>query len=243
MAKARLYIGTSGWSYSHWADVFYPADLRTDHWFEFYAERFRTVEINNSFYRLPSEAALEAWRERSPANFTFAVKASRYITHVKRLKELASVGLFVERVSILGPKLGPILFQLPPRWHANPERLDAFLASLPAGCRYAIELRDDTWFDARIYRSLQKHNVAFCIYEFDWRLSPLEVTADFVYVRLHGPGGKYQGIYGAEGLEPWAERVRAWQGNERDVYFYFDNDQAGYAAADAATLRCLVGDK
>lgn len=243
MAKARLHIGTSGWVYAHWKEVFYPPDLRQDRWFEYYAARFGTVEINNSFYRLPSEAALEAWRERAPANFIFAMKASRYITHIKRLKDVEAVGLFVERVSILGPKLGPILFQLPPRWHVNTERLNAFLEGLPKGYRYAIELRDETWFDEEVYKRLREHNVAFCIYEFDWRLSPLEVTADFMYVRLHGPGGKYQGLYGAEGLEPWAQRVREWQREKRDVYFYFDNDQAGYAAADAATLRGLLKDE
>lgn len=238
----RLFIATSGWHYGHWIGPFYPEGLRKSALFEYYATRFDTVEINNSFYRLPEEKTFMHWREEAPKGFVFALKSSRLITHVKRLKDPeASLKLFLDRAALLGDKLGPILFQLPPRWKRNIERLESFLKALPPGQRFAFEFRDPDWFHVDVYGLLREHNAAFCIYDFDFLQSPREVTADFVYIRLHGPDGKYRGQYSDEALEGWADFMRSWQGRLKALYCYFDNDEAGYAARDALRLKELVG--
>jgi uncharacterized protein YecE (DUF72 family) len=207
----------------------------------YYFEQFDTVEINNSFYRLPSPAALESWREQTPANFCFAVKGSRFITHMKKLKDpAAALANFLPRVEILGEKLGPIVFQLPPRWQSNPERLDAFLRKLPRKHEYAFELRNGTWHNDTVYELLRRHNAAFCIYELAGFQSPYEVTADFTYVRLHGPDGAYQGSYSTERLKAWMRQIRRWQNTLKAIYVYFDNDQSGFAAHNALELKRLV---
>jgi uncharacterized protein YecE (DUF72 family) len=191
---------------------------------------------------LPAEDSAAAWREGTPPAFVFAGKASRYITHMKKLKEPARpVAEFLARVGILGDKLGPVLFQLPPRWRRNAERLEAFPAALPEGHRYAFEFRDGSWFDERVYSALRRRGAAFCVYELAGRLSPREVTADFVYVRLHGPGDAYEGNYDEPTLAAWADALSAWAGEGRDVYCYFDNDQEGYAVRDALRLREMLG--
>jgi len=241
--SCRVCIGTSGWHYAHWRGIFYPADLKSSKWLDFYAGKFQTVEINNSFYKLPGEETFRRWRETSPDGFCFAVKASRFITHMKKLTDpQASTAKFFERVALLGDKLGPILFQLPPRWSPNLERLDAFLSELPAGGKYAFEFRDPSWLIQPVYEILARHNVALCVYDFNRRTSPKERTADFVYVRLHGPGGPYQGKYSPEAIGEWAREIAAWsqpgqgQQSERSVYCYFDNDTAGYAPQNAQEL-------
>ena len=191
---ARIWIGTSGWSYRDWVDVFYPRGLKPEERLAYYAERFDIVEINSTFYRLPSPEALIGWRDAVPDHFVFACKASRYITHMKKLNDpKPSVKSFVERVRLLGDRLGPILFQLPPRWHADPKRLERFLEILPKPGRYAFEFRDATWFTPEILDLLAEHHAAFCIYDLNRRCSPLTITADFIYLRLHGPGTAYQG--------------------------------------------------
>jgi uncharacterized protein YecE (DUF72 family) len=240
MAGGKVHIGTSGWHYKHWRGLFYPEKLPTSKWLEHYFAVFDTVEINNSFYRLPSETALEAWRDATPDTFCFAVKGSRFLTHMKKLKD-PEPGLanFLPRVERLGKKLGPILFQLPPFWELNLERLESFLQALPRRRRYAFELRNATWHTPETYDILHRHNAAFCIYELAGFQTGLEITADFTYVRLHGPGGKYQGSYDDAGLRTWAERIRKWRGSLRAIYFYFDNDQAAYAAQNALTLKTL----
>ena len=236
----RVRIGTSGWHYKHWLGAFYPPKLPASKMLAYYLERFDTVEINNSFYRLPSETALAAWRDSTPEQFCFAVKGSRFITHNKKLANPEpSLDLFLPKVDILGPKLGPILFQLPPQWQLNLERLESFLTALPSEHRYAFEFRNDTWNVAPVYELLRRFNAAYCMFHLAGFQSPLEVTADFVYVRLHGPGGKYQGSYSDEDLSIWAERIRSWR-RRRAVYVYFDNDQAGYAVHNALRLRELV---
>jgi uncharacterized protein YecE (DUF72 family) len=235
-------IGTSGWHYTHWRGPFYPPDLRAADMLAWYLKRFDTVEINNSFYRLPTRETFAAWRRATPAQFCFAVKGSRYITHRKRLKDpQPALERLLPAAEALGRKLGPILFQLPPRWSRNIERLADFLDALPARRRYAFEFRDPSWHDAAVYRLLNKHNAAFCIYELDGFVSPVEVTADFVYVRLHGPGRKYEGDYAPHALAAWAAHIRGWRRTLAAVYVYFDNDQAGYAAKNAAELKALVG--
>jgi uncharacterized protein YecE (DUF72 family) len=178
----------------------------------FYARQFLTVEINNSFYHLPAPATLRQWREAVPPEFCFAIKASRYLTHMKKLREPEpGLARFLPLAEVLGAKLGPILFQLPPRWGCDAERLAAFLAALPTGHRYIFELRDPTWHTPAIYHLLARHNAAFCVYELTGIRSPIKVTADFAYVRLHGPDGKYQGCYDQEALAGWAERLCVWQ--------------------------------
>jgi uncharacterized protein YecE (DUF72 family) len=236
-----IHIGTSGWHYGHWRGPFYPDDLSPEKFLEFYASRFRTVEINNSFYQLPTERALSTWREAVPQDFIFAVKASRFITHMKKLLDPErTLAPFLERVALLQDKLGPILFQLPPRWHFNEARLAAFLTTLPDTYRYTLELRDPSWINGRTLDLLACHGVAFCIYELAGYLSPRVTTADFVYIRLHGPNGPYQGRYGAQNLAGWAEAISAWSRQGREVFCYFDNDAAGFAAQDALELQEML---
>lgn len=237
----KILIGTSGWHYSHWRGPFYPADMPAEKYLRYYAGIFDTVEINNSFYRLPEAETFAEWRDSVPRGFVFTVKASRYITHMKKLKDATEpVENFIERASVLGEKLGPILFQLPPRWKINADRLTDFLSILPEGLRYAFEFRDSTWFHVSVYEALTKQGAAFCIFDLDRNLSPKKVTADFVYVRLHGPDGAYRGSYPEKTLKEWAEDIKGWRKEGRDVYIYFDNDEAGYAAADAMRLRKLA---
>lgn len=237
-------IGTSGWHYKHWLGPFYPADLRPGDMLSWYMKYFDTVELNNSFYHLPTRETFDAWRRATPSSFCFAVKGSRYITHRKKLNDPApTLSRFMEPVESLGEKLGPILFQLPPRWSCNVARLNAFLDALPTAHRYTFEFRDPSWHQPTVYRALKRHNAAFCLYELDGFKAPTQLTADFVYVRLHGPGRKYQGDYSSKQLRDWARRIARWRKAVRAIYVYFDNDQAGYAAKNAAELKDLVGDE
>ena len=241
MTRGRIHIGTSGWHYDHWIGHFYPPDSSSEQFLSFYTRYFRTVEINNTFYHLPAQKSLVDWRDGTPKDFLFACKASRFITHMKKLKDpQQSVPRFFAAIDILGDKLGPVLFQLPPRWHANIERLRMFLRELPKGYRYAFEFRDESWFASDTYDALADHNAAFCIYDLAGRQSPDAVTADFVYIRLHGPDGPYRGQYGGRVLYGWAKRCLRWSNERMDVYCYFDNDEKGYAARDALALQNLV---
>ena len=242
-SRCEVRIGTSGWHYKHWVGPFYPQGWPAKKMLSLYIQRFDTVELNNSFYHLPTEQTFSAWREGTPASFRFAVKGSRYITHRKKLKDpIQALARFMEPVESLGSKLGPILFQLPPRWARNVERLSAFLRALPPSHRYTFEFRDPSWHDPEVYRILRRHNAAFCIYELDGFESPHELTADFAYVRLHGPGRKYQGDYSSKQLRDWADRIAEWRETLKAVYVYFDNDQAGYAAKNAAELKAMMSD-
>lgn len=239
--KGKIHIGTSGWSYNHWKGPFYPEDIPNAKMLSFYFGSFRSVEINNSFYHLPLRKTFENWRNSSPADFIFAVKASRYITHVKKLADSAEpVERFFERASGLGDKIGPVLFQLPPVLKINPGRLNDFLGRLLPGYRYSFEFRNATWFHPEIYSLLSENGIAFCIYELAGNSAPLEVTADFVYIRLHGPGGPYQGSYSLDALCGWKRRFDVWIREGRDVYCYFDNDERGFAALNAAKLQEMV---
>lgn len=240
----NIHIGTSGWNYKHWKGSFYPEDLAQTRWLTFYSERLKTVEVNNSFYQLPSEKTFREWHEAVAEKFIFSVKASRYITHMKKLKEPGeALTNFLARAEVLEDKLGPILFQLPPRWGFNLERLTSFLQLLPGDFKYTFEFRDSSWFKQETYQALQEHNAAFCIYEFAGRLSPKEVTADFIYIRLHGPQEEaYRGQYSTEALSGWAGAFSAWLNQVNEIYCYFDNDEKGYAAQDALRLKEMVGD-
>jgi uncharacterized protein YecE (DUF72 family) len=238
----NIRIGTSGFHYKHWVGPFYPAKTPAAKMLDFYLQHFDTVELNNSFYRLPTAEAFDAWREATPADFVFAVKASRFITHNKKLKDPEhALDNLLPRAAHLGPKLGPILFQLPPHWRVNPERLQALLEILPRDLRYTFEFRELSWITPAINSILKKFNAAFCIYELAGYHSPLHLTADFAYIRLHGPtSGKYQGSYGKEKLQEWARQIKAWSNDLRAIYVYFDNDQAGYAAVNATELKKMV---
>lgn len=242
MPKRKIHIGTSGWHYKHWKGTFYPEGTRDDEQFVYYCQHFKTVEVNNSFYKLPESSTFTAWRKAAPRAFLFAVKASRFITHMKKLNmNRTELHRFFSRVDKLEGKLGPILFQLPPRWKLNLQRLADFLSVLPAGYRYAFEFRNADWYLEEVYALLKKYNVSFCIYELDKHLSPLVVTADFVYIRLHGPGNKYQGSYSRQALKKWADYCKKCIKEGRDVYLYFDNDQEGYAAFNALAIRDIIG--
>ena len=237
-----IHIGTSGWHYRHWKGPFYPEDLSEKDCLAYYAEHFPTVEINNSFYQLPKEKTLLRWRNNVPSGFVFAVKASRYITHMKKLKDPEEpVSNFLRRIGKLGDKLGPILFQLPPNWNLNRQRLRAFLEVLPTDFKYAFEFRDPSWFHHEVYDALGEHEASFCIYDFDRRVSPKKITAEFVYIRLHGTSGPYEGRYESKVLEEWAGDCSVWAREGKEIYCYFDNDEAGYAAQDALKLKQIVG--
>lgn len=241
---ATIRIGTSGWHYKHWVGKFYPAKLPPSRMFEFYQRYFDTVELNNSFYRLPTPEAFVSWREAAPEDFCFAVKGSRFLTHNKKLKEPEqALQNLLPRAELLGAKLGPILFQLPPRWRVNLDRLETFLHALPQAHDYAFEFREPSWNTDPVYEILRRHNAAYCIHELAGFHTPILVTANFVYVRLHGPGGKYQGCYQEEKLAEWAERIEHWSRQLKAVYVYFDNDDSGFAARNALELKKLVASR
>ncbi len=234
-------IGTSGWHYGHWRGPYYPPSVPPRALLNYYARDFDTVEINNSFYRLPSTTTFDTWSKATPEGFCFAVKASRFLTHRKKLLDPEpALARLLEAAERLGGKLGPILFQLPPNWRCHVARLEAFLRALPAGQRYTVEFRDQSWHTRQVLELLREYNVAFCIYELAGIRSPIEVTADFVYVRLHGPGNKYQGDYSISSLKSWAAHVERWVKSRCHVYVYFDNDQAGYAVKNARELKSII---
>jgi uncharacterized protein YecE (DUF72 family) len=237
----EIRIGTSGWHYKHWRGPFYPVPMAPSEMFSYYARYFDTVELNNSFYRLPTEDAFLAWKKAAPKGFVYAVKASRFLTHrIKLNQPERALENFLPRVELLGNKLGPILFQLPPRWQLNLERLVNLLEMLPRSHRYAFEFRDVTWHTEAVDDVLRRFNAAFCIYELAGFTSAPKVTADFAYVRLHGPGGKYQGSYQEQMLRAWAERIEEWRKTLKAIYVYFDNDQAAYAVYNALALKQMV---
>jgi uncharacterized protein YecE (DUF72 family) len=238
---ARIRIGTSGYQYRHWRGVLYPAGLAQARWLERYATVFDTVELNATFYRLPTPEAAERWRDVAPSGFVFAVKGSRYLTHMKRLLD-AGAGLrrFYRPVSRLGPKLGPVLWQLPPGLRPDAPRLDRFLAHLPAG-RHAVEFRDPAWYAQEICDVLDARGAAFCEHDLVPRAPP-RLTGRFRYVRFHGRTGKYAGRYGAGALREFAESYLASAADGVPVFVYFNNDQGGHAVRDALDLLALVGE-
>ncbi len=239
--RKRIHIGTSGWHYRHWSGPFYPPELDTKHFLPYYAQHFHTVEINNTFYQLPPGETFVQWREAVPDGFLFAVKANRYITHMKKLNDPQEpVDRFLAAARELQHKLGPILFQLPPNWRMNEERLRAFLEVLPKDYRYAFEFRDPSWFEDRIYDLLREYRAAFCIHDLAGQRSPEVITADIVFVRMHGATGRYQGCYTAEMLARQAKALSAWAVQGSQVYCYFNNDAQGYAPQNALQLRKMI---
>jgi uncharacterized protein YecE (DUF72 family) len=240
---ARAYVGTSGYVYPHWRRRFYPTALPVREWLPFYAHEFVTVELNNPFYRLPSAEAFAGWRRAVPRRFVFAVKASRFLTHMKKLKDPeAPLRLLLGRARALGATLGPILFQLPGNFHLDLARLDRFLRALGRqrlvrDLRATLEVRHASWLDVAALSRLERAGLALCFA--DWRDVPITgpVTADFVYVRRHGTAA---GGYSEAALRADARAVRGWLDAGRDVYVYFNNDAKGYAVRNARRLAELL---
>jgi uncharacterized protein YecE (DUF72 family) len=233
-------VGCSGWQYTHWKGEFYPADLREASWLEHYVSTFDTVEINNSFYRLPEATTFAGWRERAPSSFLFAVKASRFLTHMKKLKDPEEpLHRFFDRARELRDHLGPVLYQLPPRWPVNLGRLDAFLACLPEGVRHVLEFREPSWYAPEVLDRLERAGVALCLHDMSGSAPPRVGVGPFVYVRFHGVT-RYGGRYGDEELTPWAERLAAEHASGRDVFAYFNNDLGGHAPRDALRLKDML---
>lgn len=235
-------IGTSGWKYEHWEGPFYPEDLPKDDWLDHYQGQFDTVEVNNTFYNLPDPETLEDWRNRVAENFTFAAKANRYITHMKKLNEPEdSLENMLNVFEAFGDKLEPILFQLPPNWNFDEQRLREFIDLIPDQQRTVFEFRDESWINDITFGILEENNAAFCIYDLAGFQSPLEVTAEYVYVRLHGPSDeKYLGKYDEDQLSWWADRLNEWRDQDLDLYVYFDNDEQGFAPQNALELKDMV---
>ena len=239
---AEVRIGTSGYVYRHWRKgVFYPPGLPARGELAYYANRFRTVELNNPFYRLPTAEMFQRWRDSTPPDFQFAVKASRYITHIKRLRDIADeLDRFVDRADHLGTKLGPILFQLPPTQQLDLPRLDDFLARLAQPRRWVMEFRHPSWHTSEVYQRLTEHGVALCIPVGGGLYPDRVTTAAFTYIRMHRgqePGGGFTN----DELKAWARQIRALRDADKEVYVYFNNDWEGYAVRDAMKLRELPG--
>ncbi len=233
-----LRVGTSGWQYRHWKDVFYPAKLPVARWFDHYAATFDTVEINNTFYHLPAPSVFEGWRARAPQGFCYALKLSRFATHMKRLLDPDEpLARFLDGARRLGPHLGPILVQLPPRFRADPQRLDAFLRAAPRDLRWAVEFRDRSWLVPEVYAVLRRHEAALCVHDLVPD-HPRERTADWTYLRYHGVA--YGGSYGDDFLRAEAARIAADRTAGVDVYAYFNNDVGGHAVANALALRAYA---
>ena len=234
-AYCQLHVGTSGWIYRHWRGLFYPDRLPQREWLEFYVRHFDTVEVNFSFYRLPSRATFESWRDRVATGFVYAVKGSRFITHLKRLRDPEQhLALFFDRLQGLGDRTGPVLWQLPPDFRRDDARLAGFLAALPRTYRHTIEFRHESWLDETVFGRLADHGVALCIPDSASLPKALRLTADWTYLRFHG--GSREGEYTAAELGLWADRIRAFQAEGATVWAYFNNDWGGFAITNAQAL-------
>lgn len=245
---AKVLIGTSGWSYEHWKGVFYPEDLAKTKWLEYYCQHFKTVELNASFYNLPKRKTFENWRKRvggacPPAggDFVFSVKGSRFITHVKKLKDCQEpVVRFFEAASGVKNSKDIVLWQLPPRLKVNVEKLKEFIKLLPKTWRYAFEFRNETWLCKEVFEMLKRHNMAVVFQDFEYWPITEKITADFAYIRLHGKKELYVSCYTKKELENWAKKIKNWKKKELDVYVYFNNDMRGYAVKNAKQLTELI---
>jgi len=239
----NVWVGTSGWTYDGWRGPFYPRELAKKNWLSWYAGQFPTTEINASFYRMPSLEAVRHWSDETPDQFLFAWKASKFITHWKRLGDTCdnSIELMRTRLKMLRQKAGPVLFQLPARFEADRERLAHFLGMLPKKYRYAFEFRHESWYRPDILELLEDHDISLCLSDHHHAPAPWVATASHVYVRGHGPGGRYKDNYSDETMRGWADDIRRWRRQHRQVFVYFDNDQKSAAPKDATRLVSLVG--
>jgi uncharacterized protein YecE (DUF72 family) len=237
-ARGQFRVGTSGYQYDHWKKSFYPEELAKKHWFAHYAQYFDTVEINNTFYRLPSAKAFDRWHKQAPPGFCYVLKFSRYGSHVKRLKEPgASIQRFLQVARRLRKLLGPILVQLPPNWNVNTDRLQEFLNVAPASLRWAFEFRDPSWLCEEVFAILQRHKAALCIHDMI-EDHPRRITTDWVYLRFHGD--HYSGSYTTAALKAEARWIKRQLGDGKDVFAYFNNDAQGYAVSNAIQLKRYV---
>ena len=239
--RGRLRIGTSGYQYADWQGDFYPADLPQTAWFDHYAEHFDSVELNATFYHLPKAATVDAWRDAAPASFEYALKFSRYGSHIKRLKEPGqSIAHFLERAERLGGRLGPVLVQLPPNWRPRPDRLNAFLAEAPNRYRWTVEVRDPSWLNDEVFAVLREHGAALCLHDM-LEDHPRELTTDWTYLRYHGD--HYAGRYAYQFLTAEADRIADLLKEGHDVYAYFNNDEKAHAPRNALDLKRYVQDR
>lgn len=236
--KRQLRVGTSGWHFDDWVGNFYPDKTPSHRMLEIYARHFDCVEVNKTFYSLPDRETVRGWVAETPKDFLFTVKASRYLTHMKKLKDpTQALDQLLNALAPLGDKLGPVLFQLPPRWRVNPDRLDSFLRKIPRELDCTFEFRDTSWFCDPVYEILEKYGVSLCFYDLGQYRSPEVVTADFVYIRMHGPGETpYEGAYDGRTLAGLAKKCRRWQEAGQSVYCLFDNDKKACAPGDARRL-------
>lgn len=233
-------IGTSGWSYEHWKENFYPSNLKPIDWLNYYANVFPTVEINTTFYHTPKLSTVKHWSEIVPKDFLFSIKINRYITHQKKLNDCKnSLDIFYKSIQKLNAKIGPILIQLPPSFKNNKERLLEFIRLLKKKYCYTFEFRHKSWFCDEIYEILKENKIALCITDLNGKQSPEVVTADFIYIRLHGPKHAYSGSYGPAKLKIWKKKIENFS-QTSSVYCYFDNDEKGYAIQDAKFLQDLL---
>jgi uncharacterized protein YecE (DUF72 family) len=238
---AAVRVGCSGWIYPHWRGRFYPEKLAVKRWFAFYAEHFDTVEINNSFYRLPKPETFDAWAAQAPAGFRYAVKANRFLTQAKKLKDCEEpMARMMPAFRHLGETLGPVLYQLPPRFKANLERLERFLELAPKDVINVFEFRDNSWHDDAVFALLERYGASFCAHDMPGSQSPDLAVGPVAYVRFHGGEGKYWGRYSDEALLRWTDWMIAEARKGREVWAYFNNDIDGHAIHDAMTLKAML---
>lgn len=263
---SKIFIGTSGWSYEHWKGVFYPEGLNKNKWLEFYCQDFNTVEINSTFYHLPREKTIVNWVKKTPEDFTFAVKASRFITHIKKLKDIKEpLERFLDITFLFGEKLGPVLFQFPPGFKKDSGQLEEFLSAFTSGGKKhlgfekfsktglgglpvtglaaVLEFRHPSWFCDEVYNLLRKFNSALCFSDTPNYPYLEKVTADFIYLRLHGHEKLYASEYPTKQLEGYAQKITNWSKKVGNIYCYFDNDAYGLAIKNAKELKELVVEK
>jgi uncharacterized protein YecE (DUF72 family) len=241
MTGQMIHIGCSGWNYRHWRGLFYPEGLPATRWYGHYAEIFDTVELNTSFYHLPKPETFDKWRLQAAPAFRYAVKAPRFITHMKKLGDCDEpLAEFLARARRLGPALGPILYQLPPRWKLNLERLEAFIADLPADLDHVFEFREPSWIAEEVLALLGARGIGFCVHDMAGSITPRWASGRLAYLRFHGGEGKYWGRYPDERLLGWADWIVEQAREGREVWCYFNNDIHGHAIDDALTLRAMV---
>jgi uncharacterized protein YecE (DUF72 family) len=236
-----IHVGCSGWVYKHWRGIFYPEGLPQKRWFERYAEEFDTVEINASFYRLPLASTFEAWRDRAPPGFRYAIKVNRFITHLKKLRDCEeATAQFIALARPLGETLGPLLYQLPPSLKLDLERLEAFLRLLPKDLAHVFEFRNKGWYVTETYALLDRYGASFCVHDMPGSKTERIGVGPVAYVRFHGGEGKYWGRYSDEGLLGWTDWIVEQAHGGRPVWCYFNNDIHGHAIHDAQTLKSMV---
>jgi uncharacterized protein YecE (DUF72 family) len=240
-----LRIGCSGFLYDHWRGNFYPEDLSKNHWLEYYSRHFSTVELNVTFHRLPERETVAKWYLTTPKDFVFSLKGSRFVTHVKKLKDCSEpIEAFFSRASVLKEKLGVILWQFPPTFNLDIDRFKEFLETIkPYNIKYAFEFRNKTWINKKIYSLLEKQNAALCVADYPDYLNNLPVTADFIYIRRHGKEGNYASSYSTESLKEDAKFIKASSKTKKDLFIYFNNDAFGYAPKNAEELITLTNKK